>query len=1604
MGSAPGTLEVLSVTEHTRVVRLHSPDGRTAIRKEPLGPGIDERVTHERAILRRLCGIDHIVQLAAHQPDRKSILLDDVPGVPLAQLPTPLDSSEIVNLMLGLMPAIATMHQHGVVHGDISPANILLADHGQSLYLVDFALAMDFAELRPQFAHPREIVGTLPYLAPEQTGRTGRSVDRRADLYALGATMYELATGRPPFGTGEPLRLIRDHLARPAVPPMELNPAVPRSLSEIIMHSLEKEPDNRYQTAEGLMHDLEQVHDGAQRVLVGENDVPLRLAASSRPVGRDKEIEALRAAFAGAAAGQARGLAVSGESGVGKSALVDELRPIATEGDGWFASGKFDRYRRDWEHDGVAHALRGLGRLLLAESEDEVAKIRHRLLQMLGPNAGLAAALPEFAALLKLSADAGDPLTARVRANRTAVEILRAVASRLRPVVFVVDDAQWAGPTPVDLLDQLLSQDEAVDGLLTVVIYREEEVRETDPLAPVLARWRRHPGRPEHLHITNLDRASNAAMIEEMLHAPSRSVADLADAVFGLTAGNPFETVQLLNGLRRDDALRPTDIGWWWDPATIERRLAREDVRQLTEARVDGLPGATRHTLQAMACLGSEVELHTLEIATGLSATTIQRRLRPALEDGLVTVAGRTGVRFQHDRLRDTALTGIPPAQLGPLRLRMARRLATQPELFAPAADQYLHVLDAVHGRQERYRAAELLRQAAEQSLWIGESLPAERMLSAAAQLTADRSTLLRLHTARHSALFRLGRLDEADEIYQGITNLSTSPYDRVEATRAQIASLTNRNRPEDAIEAGRALLGELGWAVPAASEANSRIDQEVDWCCHWINETSESDDLSRPDVDDPTILSAGALISAMMPACFFRDQVTMAWLCLASARIWADRGPTRTLVGAVGHVPWVLVRRRQDYRAGYRLMRRLLAVGERRGYEPDLSQARFLYAFGLCHWFNPMEDEISEIKSAREGLIRGGDLQNASYATSMGYLDITSTVDSFAAEAESALAFSERAGNKHAVEFFQPYRWLAAALRGDLSSIDNRDIGGAIPTDPVLAASTHVARALAAALLDDPPSLAQHSQAAMSLLPSLDVTYGDWQAHLVRAISLADQVGATTDGAAALVELDEILDWVAHRAADMPRNFRHMLSLLEAERAAAVRDFRTAVRAFDSALRDSGHRPWHRAYIAERSAKFMLANGVDHTGWSLLIEAREAYRSLGAQAKVELLDRAYPSLDVPTEPRSTRGTQRSSITAGAIDMLGMLAASRALSSATSIDALRSKVVDVLSDMTGATHVDLVVWNADRRRWLAVADDTTAGGRHGAADSVVRYVERTREPLIVADATRDARFARDPHFQGLEWCSVLAVPVLSRGDLRAILYLENDLISDAFAEERLEAIALIASQLAISLDNALLYASLEGKVAERTRQLALANERLAQLSITDPLTGLANRRRLAETLQEEWARARRTHAPLSLAMVDIDHFKRYNDEHGHRAGDRCLQRVASQLDRCVRDVDLVARYGGEEFAVVMPATEAEAAEEVAERMRIAVIDLREPQPAGQVVTVSIGLATLHNADQQTTDQLIERADAALYEAKRTGRNRVRAATPPDDSAFVRRGV
>ncbi|MER7008320.1 AAA family ATPase [Dactylosporangium sp. NPDC000555] len=1419
----------------SRITRLDV-DGRTVIRKEPLGPDAQRRVQHESAILERLRGVAGVAQLVAVPAHAESITVEDVGDTSLAAVAKPLDVCDLIGLALNLARAVAGMHHRGVIHRDITPANIVISRDG-SPCLVDFTLATSFAEIRPPFTHHTEIVGTLAYLAPEQTGRTGRSVDQRADLYALGATLYELATGAPPFGSGDPLRLTHDHLARVAVPPARVNPAVPGPLSEIIMHLLEKEPDDRYQTADGVLHDLELLRDAEPRdaaaLRVGAYDVPLRLLPPSRLVGRDGEVSALRAAFRDALAGRCRGVLVGGAAGVGKTALVDELRPVVTGRDGWFVVGKVDQYRPDLEFDAVQQAFRALGRLLLAEPEDALAEVRGRILMAVGPNAGLlSAVLPEFAALLGVPPDAGDPLTAKVRVQRAVVRVLRAVASRQRPIVVFVDDLQWAGRTTLGVADEVLSE-EPIEGLLLVCAYRDADVDAAHPMATPLSRWREQPG-VRQLRLDNLAGPDLVSMVAEMLHVDPSRATGLAAAIGSHTRGNPYETVELLNALRRDGVLALAADGWHWDETEVRRRLRRSEVTGLPQARLEDMPARSRQVVEAMACLGGRAELSLLQAATGATADRVEQSLVPALDEGLLVVEPgvQEAVRFRHDQTREMVLRAMDPQRRRALRLSVARRLADVPELFAAAAEQYAAAIDAVDDPAEQRRVVGLLRRAAGQATLTGDHALVEALLTAALLIGPDETaTLVEVHTARHAAMYGQGHLDEADEEYRTIEELCDGVLDRADATGVQVSSLTHRCRFAEATKLGVESLRELGVAVPAADRIPDDLDRQFAYLRWWLDHP-ETDDPARPEIADPLLLAAARLLNAVIAAAYFSgDYAAHCWLGLESLRIWVEHGPDPILIGpaSIGCTAAVL---RGDFSAGYRGSRRIVAQGEVRGYEPGTSQARAMLA-AHSHWFEPAEEGVRACQRAREGLIAGGDLANAGYTyyqTASGLVDCGPTLDDLVAELDAGRAFVRRTGNEQTDQVLDSYRWLVGALRGKGPAT----MGDAYPADTPTPLPAHLTRGIAAAILDDPAGLARHSKAAMSVLTGLG-PYPSDAAYLLRGLALAGEVRAGHDGGhdGLLSELDDVTGWLAARAADAPMNFLHMLRLLEAERAWAAGDFRAAALAFDAALDAvARHRhPWHRALITERAARFHLTNGLEHAGHGLMAEARQEYLAWGATAKVEQLDWAYPALRPQPERTAVPEPalpgdalyQRAAVTTGTLDLFGILSASQALSSETGIERLHSRVAHVLSAMTGATDVYLLLRGDDRQEWLrplpggeGIVPVTGAGDEPAAPMSVVRYAQRTREPLIVGDATSDDRFARDPYFAGVTCCSLLAVPILSRDTLQAILMLENRLIRGAFTTARLEAVRLIAGQLAVSLDNVQLYAEFRRIADEQT--------------------------------------------------------------------------------------------------------------------------------------------------------------------------------------------
>jgi diguanylate cyclase (GGDEF)-like protein len=1623
--SGPGLLagcrdEVLWSSDRTRLRRVWLPgDAGTVLCKEPIGAGALARARHETMILSRLAGLPGVVGLAGPVV-ADAVVIEDQQGESLAAALKGgrISAARLVGLARELATAVASMHARGVVHRDIKPANVLLVGRRQRVVLIDFDVASMLAEEDPGFVHHRAMAGSLAYMSPEQTGRTGRPIDHRTDLYALGSTLYELATGAPPFPLGDDLSLIHDILLRVPQPLDAVVPACPPALSDIVARLLQKEPDDRYQSAQGLERDLAQVvNRPAERFELGRWDFPVRLTAPSRLVGRSAELAALRAAFDDALRGGPRGLLVAGVAGVGKTALLNELRRPLTAQGGWFVAGQAALYPDGASAGPALQAVGTLARLLLAEPAGQLAAVQLRLAEALGSNASLVvAAMPEFAPLMEVTPVADVEVDAAGRLPRAVVDLIRALATAERPIVLAVDELQWADPVSLGVFDALLTEP-GLTHLLVVGAYRGEQVDAAHPLTALLARWEQLGSTAPPIRLANLPSAQSTTMLADLLRLAPEPAGRLGSCLQEHAKGNPFDTMELVNALRRDDLLRLEDTGWSWDDGAIRRYVARGDVLSILRDRLARLPEATRSLLRTMACLSGEVPAGLLAAAADVPVADLAELLGPALEDGLLNWQRGDRdeqdqvLRFCHDRVQQAAYEAPGGADHSGQRLALARRLAADPRWTVPAAEQYLAAGATVSPVEQR-RIAGFATTAAECALRAGNHTAADRFLTFAADhltgATSDADALLEVRIRRHAVRYSLGRLADADTEYALIARSTADPVVLTGPASVQISSLTQRKELRAALDLGLDLLERLGQVLPddfATEELPGRIAELTEWAAGL----DLGADLARPEADRPEVLAAAQLFNRLSATAYFLQEQTLnVWMVSQGQRMWADHGPAADLAALLGVISPVVTPQLGDIHLAQTVGRHVLGLCAERGYEPLTSVLRHRQSLHVMPWTEPLERSIEQAALARAGLLRGDDLQMAghtAFTLLSAQLECSRTIDTYAEEIAATEAFTVRSGHAHALPVAAGHQVLLARLFGDDGPGDG--VERSEQMNPYAAGTYHAYCALAAALFGDAEALQAHSAAATAR-QAMVAGYTTALIRLVRALSLADSRRRTgnSDGDA---EFETCRDYLVASAATAPDNFAHLVALVEAEWAWAGGDFRGALTAYDRCrkLAAAQQRPWHQAYAAERLGRFQLAHGLDDAAHRTLADARKAYAAWGAGGKVAQLNTEFPALravapgENTTVIRASPGTDP--VRADMIDTLALLRASQAISSETNPEQLHHTIEAQLATLTGASEVTVVVAE-DTGGWYVPADERT-GGEQLSLDaavergllplSAVRYVQRTAQPLLVEDVTRDDRFHRDPWFTDLDRCSLLAVPVMHHGNVQAILVLTRKNSNAAFTADRLDAVKLITGQLVISVETARLYASLEARVTQRTLELEAANQRLEQLSATDPLTGVANRRSFEQVLAKTWAATKRSGLPFAMVMLDIDFFKLFNDGYGHLAGDECLARVAQAMAGSVRATDHVSRYGGEEFALILENAPARDAARVAEQVRAAIEALQIPHErgVGGVVTVSVGVAAWDGTTGESPPGIFARADGALYAAKKAGRNQVCFAAP-----------
>jgi PAS domain S-box-containing protein len=646
------------------------------------------RLAHEYALRDELDGGWAARPLELIRERGRPVLILEFPGgEPLGRLiGAPMSMERFLRLAVALAAALGRLHERGLIHKDIKPSNILVNSAMDHVWLTGFGIASRLTRERQLPEAPEFIAGTLAYMAPEQTGRMNRSIDSRTDLYALGVTLYEILTGSLPFTASEPMEWVHCHIARQPAPPGERLKNLPGSVSAILVKLLAKAAEERYQTAAGLASDLRRClsdwenQGRIDEFPLGEDDTPDRLLIPEKLYGRATEIDTLLASFDRVVAGGRPELVlVSGYSGIGKSAVVNELHKKLVPPRGLFASGKFDQYKRDIPYATVAQAFQSLIRPFLSKTEAELQQWREALLEALDPNGRLIVDLvPELKHIIGEQPQVAElpPQDAQGRFQLVFRRFISVFARPEHPLALFLDDLQWLDAATLELLEDLLTRPDVQD-LLLIGAYRDNEVDPTHPLVRKLEAIRQAGAAVQDIVLTPLSRDDLGKLLVDSLHCQLERAAPLADLIHEKTRGNPFFAIQFISALA-DDRLLTFDYRarrWVWDLRRIRARGFTDNVVELMVEKLKRLPPETQKVLQQFACIGNTAEFEMLRMGYQGSVEDMHDHLWEAVRSGLIVRADYS-YGFVHDRVQEAAYSLIPKELRAEAHLRIGMLLA----------------------------------------------------------------------------------------------------------------------------------------------------------------------------------------------------------------------------------------------------------------------------------------------------------------------------------------------------------------------------------------------------------------------------------------------------------------------------------------------------------------------------------------------------------------------------------------------------------------------------------------------------------------------------------------------------------------------------------------------------------------------------------------------------------------------------------------------------------------------------------------------------------------------------------------------------------------
>lgn len=1363
---------------------------------------------------------------------------------------------------------LGQIHEAHIIHKQISPDNILIEPNTGQIWIIDFALSSRLQREHPSSHASLNEKQNLTYISPEQTGRINRVIDYRSDYYGLGATFYELFTGSPPFESKDNLELIHCHLARQPVEPYIQNTDLPEPLSQIIMKLLSKDASQRYQSSLGLCSDLNiclKLHrsQAKEKFTIGQEDISERFEIPQKLYGRESTISALKKSFDLATKGQQALTLISGYAGIGKSSLAHEIRQHITQHHGFFASGKFDQYHRNRPYTAIYQALQTLIRQLLTESDDQINHWRKALLAATGSNAQvLFRLIPELELILGQQpiAEKLSPSEEQHRFSHIIRQILKVFATSEHPLVLFFDDLHWADLSSLKLLDKL-SHNPQHPNLLIIGSYRTQNYSANHPFNLAIEHLKQAPVEVQSLAIEPLLIEDVHQLIIDTLGQNKDKCLALAEICFEKTQGNPFFLNQFLLELHEKDLIIFQNNQWTWNALEIRSCEITDNVITFMVDKLQRLSSNTLEVIKVAACIGNPVPLHILAKSCQQNATQAAQNLWPALTEGLLLPMGashhydiesqahKIQYRFVHDRVQQAAYSLVDKKELENLHYLIGHVLKESlptdslgRRLFDVTnhLNQSLSLITSKHEKNElaqlNYKTGIRARESAafesafdyfHQGLALIEDEDSTKNIPLITKLQKNAA-----ETAYIKADFAY-----LDKLLDQAIPLTNDLRGRTQLEELRIQALVAQNNFADALQVAVNLLQQLKVPLPL-NPSNSAIAISQAKVSLLLARYSDERILNLPKIEDPTKLAAMSLLANMFGVVKFSSSGLRPLVMAKEVEFTLRNGLSDESAMAFAGYGGVLCGKYQKIEQGVRLGRLALKLTEKFSGKSE-HKPLYLYNAYIRHYQEHLKLCADSLYQSHIKALESGDIEWSAYSLSAYIQYEFSLTPSLNQLAEQLTKYSlqlNESGQKQSLHYTLMTQQTVEALTGSnfpagldgTHYIEEEMLAKYKSNNHKTAMCLHYYyKGLLALIYGENLDAEQYFTEALIYSPYISGTYT--APYLAFFETLNNLI---------LVEQTSILEQ-SHRIKRAKRylksveklkkhsfeNHNHHWLLIKAMLFMVDRKYSIAIDYFDQAISHAQQ----QSFVLDHAISLELV-GQCYNNWNkdplfqhYTIQAHHAFSAWGALSKKRQLEKKYPFILFAQSEQNEQSTrpalmQEEELSRNAYDINSVIKASQAISDEIMLEPLISTLLKLAIINAGAQRAVLLL----NREILSIAAEATIEEEtrfydnlplNRTADilpsSIIHYVARTKENVVLGDASRHEMFQQDNYIRKEHPLSLLALPILYHGELTAILYLENNQSRDIFDRNRLETLQILASQAAISIENAKLYQSLE---------------------------------------------------------------------------------------------------------------------------------------------------------------------------------------------------